>query len=355
MSLINRYVRQTVWRGYALVLSILVAFFGLLALLEQLEDVGDANYGTVDALLYVALTTPARVLEVAPVTALLGGLVAIGSLARHSELLAIRAAGISPLHVGWVFVKPAAIFLCVLMVIAEFVAPPLRQAAERGRAIEVSDIGDVLRGRGLWSRDGLRFLNVRRLLHGRYPAGIELYEFTEGGQLDRYLYAEWADVLPDGGWQLREVQIKQADGLILHSRRVSHLQWRPFWTRKQLNVVQLPASSLSLSELRRYIRYLDTTDQASDKVNLLFWQRLTGLLSVPAMALLAVPFGFGGVRSASFTKLLAIGALIGLLFHIVVKVGANLGLLLELSAPASTLPPALLAATVGLLLLGRVR
>ena len=355
MRILDGYVSRTTIAGYALALGVLLTLFGFVLFLEQLEDVGDGSYDTLDALLYVLLTIPALLLKLAPVGVLLGGLLAAASLARNSELIAIRTAGVSSRRLSWSFLRPALAFVVLLGVVGEYIAPPMQQAAERGRAIEVSDIGDVLRGKGLWSRDGLRFLNVRELRHGRVPAGIDLYEFDATGQLQRYVHAERADVLADGTWHLRGVQQKLVTDGTLSYLALAEPRWEPFWSQNQMEAMQLPADSLSYVKLREYRHYLKSTGQTTERVELVFWQKIAALLSTAAMALLAVPFGFGSSRSPGLARQVALGSLIGVVFFLLGEVAGSLGLLWNLNAAVVALSPAVLVTVTAALLIARIR
>lgn len=355
MRILDGYVNRMAIGGYALAISVLLTLFGFIVFLEQLEDVGDGSYDTLDAALYVLLTLPALLMRLAPVGALLGGLLAAASLARNSELIAIRSAGVSSLRLSWSFLRPALAFVILLVVVGEYIAPPLQQAAERGRSIQVTDVNDVLRGKGLWSRDGLRFLYVRALRHGQIPAGIDLYEFDPSGQLRRYLHAEQADVLADGAWRLRNVRQKRTVDGTPSNQWLAELHWQPFWSSDQMKVLQLPADSLSYTKLLDYRAYLHSTGQTTERADLLFWQKVAAPLSAAAMALLAVPFGFGSQRSPGMVRQIALGALIGVSFHLLGEVAGSAGLLLNLNAPVVALSPSVLVIVTALLLTARKR
>jgi len=76
-------------------LLLLLALFSFMALAEELEDIGKGSFTLADALMVVFLTTPKRIVELLPVTTLLGGLIGLGAMANHRELIAIRTIGIS--------------------------------------------------------------------------------------------------------------------------------------------------------------------------------------------------------------------------------------------------------------------
>ncbi|MGF1527064.1 MAG: LptF/LptG family permease, partial [Candidatus Competibacterales bacterium] len=95
MTLISRYIAaQVLQKGFWVLLGLL-AVFALLELAEQMEDVGRGDYQLTDALLYVVLTLPRRALELWPVAVLVGGSIALGSMAACGELTALRGAGVS--------------------------------------------------------------------------------------------------------------------------------------------------------------------------------------------------------------------------------------------------------------------
>ena len=72
---------------------------------------------------YMLLTTPKRIYEVIPVSALIGCLVGLGSMAGHSELVVMRAAGVSLSRIGWAVMKPALVMIIAGMLIGEYVTP----------------------------------------------------------------------------------------------------------------------------------------------------------------------------------------------------------------------------------------
>src|SRR5210317_582977 len=100
MLIVDRYIMQRFLAGVLPVMILLLALFSFLALAEELEDVGRGGFTMPDALMVVFLTTPKRIVELLPVTALLGGLLGLGAMANNRELIAIRTIGISKQRIG---------------------------------------------------------------------------------------------------------------------------------------------------------------------------------------------------------------------------------------------------------------
>ncbi|MDZ7683987.1 MAG: LptF/LptG family permease [Gammaproteobacteria bacterium] len=82
--------------GTTMVLS-LVALVGILTIftfLDQIEDM-EHNYDLLAVLLYCVYSMPRMLYEIIPYGALIGCLTGLGLLASSSELLVMRAAGVS--------------------------------------------------------------------------------------------------------------------------------------------------------------------------------------------------------------------------------------------------------------------
>ena len=63
-----------------------MVLFSLFELLSQLDEVGKGSYQMSDAFIFVALTLPKRLLDLMPISTLLGGIIALGLLADHGNL-----------------------------------------------------------------------------------------------------------------------------------------------------------------------------------------------------------------------------------------------------------------------------
>ena len=86
----DRYIMTQFVTGIIPVLLLLLALFSFMALAEELEEVGSGSFTLADALMVVFLTSPKRIVELLPVTTLLGGLIGYGvaDLLTGSQVLA---------------------------------------------------------------------------------------------------------------------------------------------------------------------------------------------------------------------------------------------------------------------------
>ena len=68
---------------------------------DQLDDLGKVDYGIVQAAFFVLLQMPYQVYLFFPMASLLGCLIGLGVMANHSELIVMRAAGMSIGQITW--------------------------------------------------------------------------------------------------------------------------------------------------------------------------------------------------------------------------------------------------------------
>ncbi len=354
MTRLDRYIEAETLKALVLVSVGLTTLFSLLALLDQLHDVGTGRFRLVDAFTYVLLTAPARLLQLAPVSVLLATLFALGTLGSHSELTVMRATGIPPHRiVGWVF-KLAGPVVIALFLAAEFVIPPAQQLAQAQRLSRLSAESVPFRsGNSFWAEDDHQFLNVRRFVDGNVPRDIDLYAFAAGGTLQTFIHADGAEVRPDGTWLLSGVVRKRFDPTGVETDRVASLPWQPFLRPRQVPLLILPPESMPPIELYGYVNALQRTHQPAARYDEELWAKIDIPLAIAAMIMIAVPFVLGPLRTQSTGQRVALGAMIGIAFSLAQQITSYLGLLLNVSpAVAATLPSFVLMALALYLLRG---
>jgi lipopolysaccharide export system permease protein len=328
MTRLDRYIAGKLVVGWILVWLVMSSIFGLLAIVDEIERVTD-QYQVVDALKFVLYTLPQRSLELAPVTILLGSIVALAALNKHSEIIAIRAAGVSRRRFSVAVAMPAIALVVVMYLVSEYVAAPLYQQAELEKTLIRSGQPNLLTGKGLWSNSERRFLNVRTLKNIQIPRNIYMYEFDANGRLINFVYADSARLANSRRWDLQGVTQKTLHDGTLSTSKLDNLEMGPFWSREELPSLPFSTAGMTPSNLYEYADHLKSTHQLADRVEQLFWQRIALPLTTGSMVLLALPIGagIGNARSNNFGRNLATGAAVGIIFYLVSQLiqggGAN--------------------------------
>jgi lipopolysaccharide export system permease protein len=371
MTLLERYIAVATVKALGVVSAGLTSLFGLLEFVDQLHDVGKGHYRLIDALVYVLLTAPARLLQLMPAAMLFTCLFALGTLARRGELTAMRAGGVSPGRIVGTVLKLAGYAVVALFLLAQFVIPPAQQLAQAERASRLSSSEAVRSGNSFWAAGDHQFLNVRRFDNGNIPSDLYLYEFAANGELLRFIHADHAEVHPDGTWLLQDVSIKRfsgnrsaAEGIPrsaggatrgtrIETDRLASVLWHSFLRPRQASVLILPADSMQPIELYQYVRDLERRHQPAARYAQELWAKIDIPLSMAAMILIAAPFVFGPLRSQGTGQRMMIGTMIGIVFSLVQQITTYLGLLLNLNPALTATVPSVALVLLALYLFRR--
>lgn len=353
---LDRYIGGKLVLGWLLVWGIMSSIFGLLAFVDELERV-TRLYSVMDALQFILYTLPQRSMELAPVIVLMGSILALAGLNKHSEIIAIRAAGVSLVRLLGTVAIPALLLVTLLYTVSEFVAAPLYQQAEIQRTLTRSGRPNLLTGKGLWSNNERRFFNVRALKGSQLPRDIYLYEFAPDGRLLNFIYADHAQLTNSRRWDLMGVTQKTLHDGTLETTNKAHLEMGPFWSRNELPALPLSAAGMTPTDLYEYANYLQTTNQLSARIQQLFWQRVALPLTTGAMVFLAIPIGasIGGARSNTFGRNLAMGAAVGIIFYLFSQLVQTGAAMIQVPPSVAAFSPAVLVLAVTLGLISRMR
>ncbi|MBS3786199.1 MAG: LPS export ABC transporter permease LptG [Gammaproteobacteria bacterium] len=352
MSRLDRYIMATVLSGALAGLFILVCINFVFEFIDEAGDIGQGNYGLGAALLYVSLQMVHRAYEAFPMATLIGALVSLGALAARSELVVMRAVGMSVAQIARSVVYAGLLLALLAAAIGEWFAPP---AVRLAQAVQAEALGRSVDagGGGFWVRDGDYFLHGQRALRSDLIEGVVVYEVA-GNQLVRVLSAPVAEYTA-GRWVLAPATITAfLDNQVVVSEQPRAAVGGEL-DPDMLEVVVVDAATLAVTELVRYIRYLELNNLDSEEYRLAFWIKLSTPLATIVMLLLTVPLVFGSQRSAGVGQKIFLGVLIGLGFFLINRFLNNAGVIYGLPAPVSALSPTALFLVIALIAMRRVR
>lgn len=351
-SILDRHIGRTILYSTSLVFMVLLALFTFFEFVDKLDEAGRAAGGFYDVMRYLVLTTPRKIYELFPMAALLGTTMGMSSLAIDSELIAMRAAGVSLLRIVGSVLKVGALFVLAAIFIGELVAPPAESQAQRARA-ESLRIGILQDNASIWLRDHLAFINIGEVLPDLSVLKINIYQFDEHARLRSQIYAD-SGKYEDGVWYLRGVsQSDIHEDKVAISRQDSQT-WRSAIEPDMLSVFAVKPEGLSALNLFRYIRHLQRNNQETSRYKLAFWYKLISPLTTGVMVVLAIPFVFMPLRSAGMGYRLFLGIMLGLGFFVLSRGFGYVSLLYGVPPFLGAVLPALLFLLLAGYLLRRV-
>jgi lipopolysaccharide export system permease protein len=309
----DRYIAEAAVKATGIVLLVLMAIIGFVSLTTQLEDVGKGDFTATDALLVVAMGFPRNIFDVFPIAALLGGMMGLGTLAKNSELVAARAAGLSPRRLAASTVLAGVLMAGAAGAVGEFLMPPAERFADE-YADELKRNRTGLAGlSGSWLRDGRRIFNILQVETLTSLGGVYLYRFDETDRLEMVAFARRAEILADKRWQLEDVRVTRF-GPRVTTELHDELTVDSEIDASVMEVAIIDTQSMNFAALRDYTAYLESNDLDAGRYEMALWQRVANIAAVPVMLLLSVPFVFGPLRSGGNSARFVVGFLIGVVY-----------------------------------------
>lgn len=308
------------------------AFFGALLavlslilvidLVEQLRRSSDAGLGFEQVLELAVLHAPSLMMEILPFLSLIAAMACFSRLARSSELVVTRAAGVSV----WRLLAPAILAASLLGVASFSVLNPLSsgflQRFERLEARWIKDRTSLLSvsGNGLWLRQandgGQTVVHAQRAnADGTQLWAATFFRFDEGDSLRGRIEAARA-VLEPGEWVLHDVrEWRFAEGLG-RDQPAEGLEWTDLeqlsiptdLTRAQILESFASPATIPFWSLPAFIDGLEAAGVSATRHRMHFQAQLALPLLLPAMVLIGAAFS---MRHARFGGLgiMALGAI----------------------------------------------
>ncbi|HJW04136.1 MAG TPA: LPS export ABC transporter permease LptG [Azospira sp.] len=349
-STYQRYLSREVLIGTLMVLAAFLALFGFFDLINELQSIGKGSYGLQHALLYVLLTLPGRVYELMPIAVLIGALFSLSTLARHSEITVLRAAGLSTRDLLLTLFRVAGLFALLTFLIGEFVAPPAERVAQQlrlraqGGVVAASDFRT-----GLWVKDEHSFVNVQTVSPEARLKGVRIYEFDDQRQLKSVSDAEEGEYLPPSSWRLTGVVQTRLEGNTSRVEKKGEVLWQSALNPDILSVLLVVPEHMSVWHLTSYIKHLADNHQKTDRYEIAMWKKVVYPLAALVMVALALPFGYTHNRVGGVSLRIFSGVMLGVFFHMLNGLFSNLGVINSWTPFSSAIAPSalfLLAAVV---------
>ncbi|MCF6808603.1 LPS export ABC transporter permease LptG [Thiotrichales bacterium 19S9-12] len=316
MLKLTRYVAKTVLVTTAIVTLSIMAIFIIFTFIAQMEDVGQGNYTSVSAFIYVLYELPVNLYLIMPMACLLGSLMGLGILANNSELIVMRAAGCSTFQISKGVMVASSILVVFCFMLGSWLGPSYTQKAEIHKAIAQGGNNAVISGKqSLWFKSGNDFIHVNGSLAKHELVNITRFRIKDG-QLKTIIEAQNA-TLDGNTWIISDVN---ETSLSFDQVSVTHLDkdtWKNLIPPRLVDVLGVNPEYLNIKALWEYMAFKKQNAEETNALELQFWQKFFQPISVIILMLMAVPFVFGPMRSAAMGLKILAGLLLGFIFFII--------------------------------------
>ena len=350
MKLLVRYLGFTVVRVTTIVLLVFVSVLLLILFLSELRYLGKGDYSLALMIWVVVLKLPTLLYQLFPMAAFLGCQMGLGLLAAHSELLVMRAAGLSLRELVFTIMKTSVMMVLMMTLLGEVLGPYAMRLAQHHK-LQALSAGKVLKAReGAWLKAQDDFIHVGQVQGEKILKEVTIYRFDGQHHLTQAIQAQTA-VYQAPHWLLSEVKTTK-----FFANKTQVLQQKQEQLKLSLNPSALQflhwqSQAMDLSSLWHYIQFQRQNQLLIKAERLNFWRRVWQPLASVIMILLAVPFVLGPLRSSSTGLRLFVGICLGFCFYFSNQLLGSLSLISELPPSLAALLPSLLFASLGLGLL----
>jgi len=309
-------VRLFLTRSLAVLVGLVLVLMALDLLGESGKILAVPGNGDAELWRYVGLRIPLLVSRFLPFSVLLGTLIAFVGLNQHSEVVAMKAAGISAHQL----LAPLILASIALAALAfAFNETVVVKSARVVNAWTDNDYKPIPPESGIlsnvWVKLGDDLVRARHV-GGKGTAfhveGVTIYE-REGGAIKRII--DVGHATPAGSnWRLDDVRIY--DSTMNFVRKVPRLEGLQGLTADQLRLAKVDPDETAFLSLREKIGEMEAAGKPTTAAEAGLWHKISGPLSIVLMPLLAAVAAFGLARSGQVLLRATIGMALGFAYFV---------------------------------------
>ena len=356
--ILDEYVVREFLNMFFLVLS---GFVLLMLVFTFFELVGDILHNRIPLMTvgeYLVNLTPSMLYQIAPLAVLIAVLVTFGVLNRNSEIVAMKATGISLYRLVVPIVAISAVLAVGLFLFDQYYLP---QANRRQEALR-----STIKG-----RPPQTFLHPeQKWIFGEPRAGepsrIFYYQFFDPGadefanfsvfEFDRSTFAISRRIFASrvfwnirtGTWVFQNGWVRDFDGATqtqyqdFKFRSFAEIHEEPTYFTKE----SLQSQEMNFGQLDRYIRDLRQSGFDTMRLRVALWHKLAYPLIAPVMAILGIPFALSMGRRGSLSGI-AVAITVALTYFVVENLFGAMGNVNYLPAALAAWSPDVLFGLTG--------
>lgn len=333
-SKIDNYIFKTVLTSYLVVVTIFSALFFIFT---YLAGVSNSNGSSLDVLLDTLFQLPGILYILMPACAMVGALMGLSMLANNSEIIILRASGLSTFQIARGVIGVGLLATIITITLGGYLSPALERSIGSGHSYN----------KNIWLKTPNGFVNIADIDTQKGEAqGIRKF-LVENGKLEEVRFAEKAVYSSDKAatvYNISKIQFpnKEQQNPII-TKQIKEDYWSDALALSIAKIVTVDKNSyLNLNQLFRYT-FAPKVSSDDGSISLKFWQEVFQPISLVLLMLISVPLSLGSTRSSSMILKLLFGAFIGFMFFIVNQIFGPMALMLRLPPIIGAMAPTIIA------------
>jgi lipopolysaccharide export system permease protein len=301
-------------------LAVLLMLVLVLQTLDLLGESGKilsvAGNSEADLWRYVGMRAPQIIARFLPFSVLLATLITFATLSQNSEVVAMKAAGLSAHQILAPMIATSLAVAAISFAFNETVVAPSTAKLKVWQDVEYGEvpIDDGIRT-NVWVREGRDLVQARTVTgtgDATRLADVRVYQRVEGS-LKKVIRADSAAYV-DGAWKLTKVRI--FDVTAARQERVTEMVVGRGIDPERFNRKKVDGDALGFFALQDAIGDLKSAGRRTDTLEGILWHKISGPLSALLMPLLGAVAAFGLARSGALFLRAVIGMALGFAYFV---------------------------------------
>ena len=312
------------------IVAVLFMLVLVLLMLDLLGKTGDIlaveGNGEAELWAYASLRAPQLVARFLPYSVLLATIITLAGLNQNSEVIAMKAAGLSAHQILAPLLLMGMIVAVISFAFNERVVTRASSTLKAWEAVEYAAVPDDPGVRSnVYYNDGndiLMAANASGRGEETVLTEVTFYERDDGGMITRQVSAERA-TFAGPGWQMDDATVFTVS--TAESSQLASTVVAPGVEIGQVELRRVDADAETLPELSRSIDALKSAGRRTSELEAKWWHKISGPLSAVLMPLLGAVAGFGLARSGNLFIRAVIGMALGFAYFVVDNAALAMG------------------------------
>jgi lipopolysaccharide export system permease protein len=295
------------------VLAMLVLILQTLDLLGESGKILAVSGNTQsDVLSYLSMRAPQIIAKMLPFSVLLGTLITFTALSQHSEVVAMKAAGLSAHQILAPLVVASLLVAGTSFVFNDAVVAPATASLKKWQNVEYGVVPkETDEKTNVWVREGQDIIKAGSVTkNGLVDVTVYL---RSDNVLSQVISAKSARYVGDQ-WLLKDVRIFDVQSIT--QKRVDSLPVGKGITPDRFQYEKVDGEALGFFPLYKAIQEMKASGRRTSSLEGLLWHKISGPLSALLMPLLAAVAAFGLARSGALFLRAVIGMGLGFVYFV---------------------------------------
>ncbi|MEN6318739.1 MAG: LPS export ABC transporter permease LptG [Syntrophaceae bacterium] len=329
MTILDRYVSKEFIRFFVLILALFITLFVIVEFFEKSKFFLSRNATSFQIVSYLFYMIPMMASHTIPASVLLASLITFSSLSKNSEIIAMKANGISLYRISLPVIIISILICIIAFLNSEFIMPYSNQKALYIRKVEVQkrELRAAFKQNQIWYRGKDGFYNFK-LFDPRTNTlqGITINYLDKDFTLKMRIDADKAE-WKDEQWTFYNLLItrfteSEFPSLEHLPSKVIDLPEHP----SDFNVVQKDANSMGYAELRKYVDKIQSEGYDATQYIVDLHGKIAFTLVSIILVIIGISFSLMKTeRSGGIMQSIGIGIFIGFSYWLVHAFAMSLG------------------------------